>query len=80
MRTNIKIIGMSEFKEMDAAVNDFMAAIEESKPKTMMNDKTFRLRAQLSVLKDVAKEYNGRTINNVIANLEARIKYAESHD
>lgn len=71
---------MKAFKEMDNAVNDFMAAIEETKPRTMMSDKTFRLRAQLSVLRDVAREYNGRTINNIIANLEARIKYAEEHD
>ena len=39
--------------------------------------KTLRLRAQLSVLKDVAREYPGRTIENIITNLEARIKVYE---
>ena len=38
---------------------------------------TLRLRAQVSVLKDVAKEYSGRTIENIISNIEARIKAKE---
>lgn len=38
---------------------------------------TLRLRAQVAVLKDVAKEYSGRTIENIISNLEARIKAKE---
>lgn len=44
-----------------------------------MENELFKLKAQASVLKDVAKDYGGRTIENVIANLEARIKYIESH-
>ncbi len=32
------------------------------------------LQQQLSVLKEVAKSYHGRTIENIIQNLEARIK------
>ena len=44
-----------------------------------MKNELFKLRAQVSVLKDVAKEYGGRTIDNVISNIEARIKYLESH-
>ena len=39
--------------------------------------KTLRLRVQLSVLRDVAREYPGRTIENIITNLEARIKVYE---
>ena len=38
---------------------------------------TLRLRAQVAVLKDVAKEYSGRTIENIIVNIEARIKAKE---
>ena len=37
----------------------------------------FRLRAQLSVLKDVAEEYRGRTIDNIITNIEARLSFYE---
>lgn len=37
----------------------------------------YRLRAQLSVLKDVAKDYPRRTIENIITNIEARIKAQE---
>lgn len=36
-----------------------------------------KLRAWLSVLKDVVKEYRTRTIENVIDNVEARVKYEE---
>lgn len=43
-----------------------------------MKNELFKLRAQVSVLKDVAKEYGGRTIDNVISNIEARIKYIEN--
>lgn len=35
------------------------------------------LQQQLSVLKEVAKAYHGRTIENIIQNLEARIKESE---
>ena len=38
---------------------------------------TLKLRAQASVLKDVARVYPGRTIENIIANIEARIKAKE---
>lgn len=36
-----------------------------------------RLRAQLAILKDVMAEYSGRTIDNIIVNLESRIKAME---
>ena len=41
---------------------------------------TLRLRAQAAVLKEVAKDYPGRTIENIIANIEARIKAMEKDD
>lgn len=44
---------------------------------TNTNYDTLKLRAQVAVLKDVAKEYSGRTIENIIANIEARIKAKE---
>ena len=34
-----------------------------------------RIKDQLAVLKEVAETYRGRTIENVIDNLEARIKH-----
>lgn len=37
----------------------------------------FRIKAQKAVLEDVAKEYPSRTIENIIANIEARIKNHE---
>ena len=43
----------------------------------MMYDKTFRLRVWLSILKEVRKEYAGRTIDNIIQNIDARIKYLD---
>ena len=39
----------------------------------MSNNTSFRLRAQLSILKDVEREYPGRNIGNIIAQIEARI-------
>lgn len=37
-----------------------------------------KIKAQLAILKDVAEEYReNRTIGNIIANMEARIKNAE---
>ena len=39
-----------------------------------------KLRAQLAILKDVMEEYSGRTIDNIIANIEARIKAREAHN
>jgi len=38
-----------------------------------------RLRAQVSVLKDVIKSYPTCTIENAIKQIEARIKELESH-
>ena len=46
----------------------------------MSNDQIYnelRIRAQLSVLRDVQKEYTGRTIDNIIDNLQARLDYYE---
>ena len=37
-----------------------------------------RLSAKVSILKDVAKEYPGKTIDNIIVQLEARIKEVEN--
>lgn len=37
----------------------------------------FRIKAQKAVLEDVAKEYPMRTIENIISNMEARIKNYE---
>lgn len=45
----------------------------------MEKNELFKLRAQVAVLKDIMKEYSGRTIDNIITNLESRIKYIESH-
>ena len=45
---------------------------------TIMDYETNRLRAQLSVLKDVMEEYSGRTIDNIIVNVESRIKALEA--
>lgn len=39
---------------------------------------TLKLRAQVAVLKDIAREYPCRTVENVIQNLEARIKAKEA--
>ena len=40
-----------------------------------MNDREWlELQKQLSVLKEVAEEYPGKTIENVIVQLEARLK------
>ena len=45
----------------------------------MNNDyELLKLRAQLSVLNDVMEEYSGRTIDNIVSNLEARIKAKEA--
>lgn len=37
-----------------------------------------RLTAQIAVLKEIALEYSGKTIDNVIMQLEARKKQAEN--
>ena len=38
-----------------------------------------RLVAQIAVLKDVAEEYPGKTIENIIAQMEARKKEIENN-
>ena len=43
----------------------------------MTEQELFRIKAQKAVLKDVAKEYPSRTIENIIANIEARINNHE---
>lgn len=43
----------------------------------MTDYELIKLRAQLSVLKDIVKDYPIRTIENVIQNMEARIKGEE---
>ena len=44
----------------------------------MVISEHIRLAAKLSILKDVAKEYPGKTIDNIIVQLEARIKEVEN--
>lgn len=44
---------------------------------TTMNYELNKLKAWLAVLKDVAEEYSGRTLDNIIGNIEARVKDAE---
>jgi len=43
------------------------------------NYATLKLKAQASVLRDLMKEYSGRTLDNILANIESRIKYYEDH-
>lgn len=40
----------------------------------MSNREWLELQKQLSVLREVAEEYPGRTIENIIVQLEARLK------
>ena len=40
----------------------------------MKTNSTLRLRAQLSILKDIAKVYGGLTIDNIIQQIESRLK------
>lgn len=47
-----------------------------------MNDNNYtltRLRMQREVLLDLLKEYRGRTIDNIIDNINQRINYYESN-
>lgn len=37
-----------------------------------------KLRAQAAVLRDLMREYSGRTIDNILQNLESRIKAKET--
>ena len=45
----------------------------------MITSEYARLEAQIAVLKEVAKEYPGKTIENIIAQLEARKKEVENN-
>ena len=40
----------------------------------MMNGDYIRLKAQVAVLREIAMDYPGKTIENVIMQLEARLK------
>ena len=40
----------------------------------MSQGEYIRLTAQIAVLKEIAMEYSGKTINNIIQQMEARIK------
>lgn len=39
-----------------------------------------KLKFNLSVMREVAKEYSGRTIDNIIQNYEARINHIEQNE
>jgi len=39
-----------------------------------------KLKFQLAVLKDIAVSYAGRTIDNVIQNIESRVRYIEDKE
>lgn len=43
----------------------------------MTNGEYILLKAQLAVLKEVAMEYGGKTIDNVIQQMDARVKETE---
>lgn len=45
----------------------------------MLNYEYHKLRAQRSVLVDVLKDYPTSTIQNVITQIESRIKFLEEH-
>lgn len=45
-----------------------------------MNTDTLRLKAQLSILRDVTRQYGGLTIDNVIQQIESRIKELKKHE
>ena len=36
-----------------------------------------RLKAQIAVLKEIALDYSGKTINNIIQQMESRVKEVE---
>jgi hypothetical protein len=38
-----------------------------------------KLRAQRAILEEIAVEYSGRTLENIIDNLDQRIKFYETH-
>lgn len=43
----------------------------------MTEQELYRIKAQKAVLEDVAREYPSRTIENIIQNMDARIKNHE---
>lgn len=45
-----------------------------------MKTSIIRMTAQLSILRDVAKEYGGLTIDNIIQQIESRIKESEKQN
>lgn len=52
-----------------------------SRRKAMIdNYATLKLKAQAAVLRDLMTDYSGRTIDNILANIETRIKYYENHE
>jgi hypothetical protein len=47
--------------------------------KAMTKEELELMRLQLKVLKSVEEEYAGRTIGNIINNIESRISYGSKH-
>lgn len=45
----------------------------------MDNYELIKLKAQRAILNDLMREYSGRTLNNIITNLDARIKFFEKN-
>lgn len=39
-----------------------------------------RLTAQVAILKDIAREYSGLTIDNIITQIESRIKEVDEYE
>lgn len=46
----------------------------------MTNAEYIRLKAQAAVLREVALEYAGHTIENIINQIDSRIKHQEQHE
>ncbi len=60
-------------------INPEDIADEHVRPMTDNDYTLTRLRMQREVLLDLLKEYRGRTIDNIIDNINQRINYYESH-
>ena len=45
-----------------------------------MSYKTDRMKAQISVLREIMEEYPTRSIDNIIRQLESRVKYIEENE
>lgn len=45
----------------------------------MTNSDYNRIAAQIAILRDIAQEYSGKTIENIISQLESRKKEVEKH-